>query len=461
MEELAGKKLAVIGAGREGAALTRWLLAKGNQVTVCDTRSARLLEPVHAELSKAGASWRLGQGYLEKLTDFDVIFRSPGVPFLTPQLQAAAKAGVELTSQTKLFFARCPALIIGVSGTKGKGTTAGLLTAILKKAGQPVHLGGNIGTPPIEFLDSLAVNDLVVLELSSFQLQDLTASPHIGILTNLTLDHLEYHRDEAEYHRAKHSLLTHQQAGDYAILNADDDGSQELTGLGQGTKLQFSHHHPVAAGAFVEQEKVTIKLPEGQTTVCSVADIPIPGRHNLDNVLAASLAATLLNVPPGRIAKAIRGFHGLPYHLEFIGEKNGVRFYNDSYATNQTAAIPAVESFNQPTVLIVGGHDKKLDYGELAETIVRHPVKALVLIKPVGQQIAAAVAQAAARAGRPAPTQHFITAKEEIVPAAVGLAEPGDVVLLSPAAASFGLFKGYKDRGAYFTEQVKQLKLHK
>lgn len=459
---LNGKRVAVLGVGVEGSATIRWLLAHGVTPAVCDRSDRKTLGATYDELTKLGVTdWRLGTDYLKKLKDFHVIFRTPLLPFARPELQAARQAGVTVTSQTKFFFEHCPSRIVGVSGTKGKGTTAGLIHRMLEAAGKTAYLGGNIGTPPLEFLDKLQASDIVVLELSSFQLEDLEHSPHIAVLTNLTVDHLDRHQTIEEYHQAKTSLVRHQVAADLAILNAEDEGSKAMAELAGGRIHWFSHRREVTPGTYVEEDSVRLKLDEKAETVCAVSDIVVPGRHNLENVLAATLAAAELGVPVAVMSQVIKDYRGLPYHLEFIGEHGGVRYFNDSYATNPTATIPAIESFDSPLVLILGGAAKQLDYTELADVIVQRPeqavVKALVVIPPEGERIAAAVSEAAKRAGKLAPSVITVTNKAEIVPKAADLAASDDVVLLSPATASFGMFNDYVERGRFFTEAVNAL----
>ncbi len=451
--DLAGKRLAVLGAGREGAATARWLLGHGHTVTVCEQKADFASQPVYQELTALGAGWVLGGEYLAGLTDYDVVFRSPGLPYLSPEIQAAKPAGVAVSSQTKLFFGLCPAPIIGISGTKGKGTTAGLVSAMLTAAGRSHQVGGNIGTPPLDFLDGLKPSDLAVLELSSFQLQDLACSPHVAVVTNLTADHLDHHRSIAEYRHAKESLLAHQSTADFAILNAEDAGSRQLEGLGQAKRWHFAAPRHATPGAYIENGNVVLHTGSSPVTVCRVTDILLPGRHNQQNVLAACLAASAVGVPVGAMAEAIRSYRGLPHHLELVATKQGVRYFDDSYATNPTAAIPAIESFSEPVILIAGGHDKGLEYTELARVIARSTVKAVVLIPPVGNNLAEALQQE----GDGSVPVTFVQEKAEIVPAALAYAEPGDAVLLSPAAASFGMFGSYVERGEYFSGQAQGL----
>ncbi len=441
------RRIALAGFGQEGRATYDYLTSHGaDDVTILDRRADIRDIP-------DGAKTVLGPEYLDALTKYDIIFRSPGLPIHSSEFQAALAAGVEITSHTRLFFELRPQRIIGISGTKGKGTTAGLVRAILEEADIPVRLGGNIGTPPLSFVDELGDEDWVVLELSSFQLEDATVSPEIAILTNLTADHLDYHQSIEAYHAAKSSLVTFQANSGLAVFNADDPGSKDFAKQhAPGIKRWFSTEQH--ADAYVENDGVYL---ESSGHVCATSQIPVPGKHNLHNVLAACLVAEALGVRTPQMAEAIQRYRGLPYHLEVLGSKSGITYVNDSYATSPTATIPAIESFSQPMVLIAGGAEKGLDYTELGEAIINSPVKALVLIRPVGDAILRAVQDAAANAGVVTPHYEFIASPDEILPACRGLAQEGDVVLLSPAAASFGLFKDYRERGRFFSEAVSRL----
>lgn len=449
-------KVAVLGAGVESAVTIPWLLQQGTtDLTICDSNpDAELKALDRLAGSEDFINWQRGAEYLENLQDFDLIVRSPGIPWLSPQIQSALQAGVSVTSHIKLFFERCPAPIIGVSGTKGKGTTAGLITAMLKAEGKSVYLGGNIGTPPLGFLDQLTAKDWVVLELSSFQLQDLGCSPHIAVITNLGEDHLDHHADLAEYHAAKQSLLRYQPSDDTAILNGDDPVIPRFAeGLGEAARQIFSgvtFDEHVAAG--VANGFIMVRHNEQEKAVGPVSDIIIPGPHNLRNVLAACLAARAAGVSYQAMHQAIQEYRGLPHHLELVGEIDGAQYFDDSYAANPTATIPALQSFDRPIVLIAGGFERGLDYQPLAEAIRRSPVKAVLTIGESGGRLAEVLKSTASEA---AISVVAIPSKEEIVATARQYAKPGDIVLFSPAAASFDMFENYTRRGEYFTAQVR------
>ncbi len=441
LSDLAGQRIAVLGLGLHNRVLTEWLVRHGLAPVLADAKEVPLAEPLRL------LDTRFGADYLKGLDEFDVVFRAPGLPYLTPELQAAVAAGVVVTSATKLFFELSPAMIVGVSGTKGKGTT-GRLIQVMLQPGKRAYFGGNNETPPMAFLDDLVADDVVVLELSSFNLQDLEQSPPVAVITNLGLDHLDHHRDAAEYYAAKEPLLKYQQEGDVAVLNADDPGSKRFRTVGSGARRFFSSRDAVN-GAYVADGQVVINRHNTAESVVPVDHIKIPGPHNLQNVLAAVTAADVLGVPIADMATAIKAYQGMPHHLEAIATRAGILYINDSYATNVQATVPALESFTQPIVWIAGGHDKGLDYAALPAA-AKGRVKAVVLMGPAGKRIG----QALTSAGLDLPTAQ-VTEKEDILPAARRFAMAGDVVLLSPAAASFDMFGNVAARGDYFAEQVK------
>ena len=453
--ELKGLRVAVLGAGVEGTSSAKWLLRQGAEVTMCDRRDRKTLAPVIKELDRAAGSrsavtWRFGPAHAERLEGFDLVVRTQSRPYLSPQIQRALRAGVRVTSMTKLFFERNPARTIGVTGTKGKGTTSSLIAKMLQAGGKRVWLGGNIGQSPLDFLNRVRPTDVVVLELSSYQLQDLRCSPDVAVVTNVTADHLDYHRSVREYRSAKRPITKYQRRAGVAILNAGDPGSRPFA-KDPGRVRWFSTRKPADA-----------ELKDGWLVVrgrriLRADDLKLPGEHNRQNVLAAALAAAEFGTGPRAIAKAAKDFRGQPYHLEYLGTKQGVRYFNDSYATNETAAIPAVASIDAPLVLIVGGQGKGLASDALAKTIAGKDVRGVVAIPPEGTAIVRTVRAAFRKANKPIPKIVTVGRKERIVPVAHALARRGDTVLFSPAATSFGWFANYTERGRYFTEQVKRL----
>lgn len=435
--------------------MCRYLRRHGVSVLACDRQPPEALAAVVEELRPLGVEFLLGPDYLSRLAEAEVIYRSPGVPPSLPEIQAAAAAGVVLSSQIKLFFDLCPAPLIGVTGTKGKGTTTLLIAEMLRGGPRRVFVGGNLGIPPLDYLDELTPEDLVILELSSFQLQDLHRSPHLAVVLNVTADHLDYHGTRQEYLRAKQAIVRHQTAADVAVVNADYPEAAHFADLTPARVLFFSRRGAVAPGVYVEEEQVWLHLEEPKQRLCAVSEVRLRGRHNLENLTAALAAAGAMGAEWDRLRQVAQTFPGLEHRLEPVGEIDGVSFYNDSFSTTPETAIAALQSFTEPLLLIAGGSDKGADFTALAEEIVRRPVKRLVLIGDTAERIATAVQAALERSsGRRLEIVYGGRTMDEIMAAAVAGAAPGDVVLLSPACASFGLFQNYKDRGQQFKAWV-------
>ncbi len=448
--DLDNKRLALLGLGLEHRALAAYLRAAGLSFSICDEREIDAVE----ELGPAIDEWRLGPGYLDGLEDFDLVFRTPGLPALHPKLQAARRSGVEVSSQTALFFDRCPAPILGITGTKGKGTTASLI-ALMLGGHSPygrVELGGNIGRPPIEFLGGLTPLDLAVLELSSFQLQDLPFSPSIAVVLNLLTDHLDYHESRSEYVEAKASIHRHQHRDNCLIVNADSCEVAAFAAGSSSQRLSFSIETEVEAGSWVEDEAIWHRPPGGhREKVCELSAIRLHGPHNLTNAVAAVTAARAAGGGQAdAIASALSEFEGLPHRLQKVAQIQGVEFYDDSAATMPDAAIAAIRSFSAPVLLIAGGASKGADFGDLAREIASSSVRVLVLIGEEGERLAAEMGKTGSFSGEIVA----VGAMESAVAAVRQRARRGDVVLLSPACASFGLFDNYVARGIAFTELV-------
>lgn len=473
--------IAILGCGIEGRSIAAYFRKMEGGVTVCDVK--RDIDKSAPEFS--GVHFQTGPNYLQNLSKFDLVFRSPGISYKKKELQ---KLGPKLTSLTKYFFEHCPCHIIGITGTKGKGTTATLLYQMLKAetptarggtqkkapldfARGEIFIGGNIGTSPLDFLDALKPGDTVILELSSFQLQDLKQSPHIAIILGITPDHLDYHENLDEYIEAKRNIVRHQKAGDTAIIDIDN---AESAAFGQGASAnirEISTQKSVAEGGCVKVASLVITSGKTATIIGEKGQTGIIGEHNLKNILAASVAASELGVSVEIISKVIREFKGLPHRLEFIGEFGGARYYNDSLSTTPETAIAALRTFTSPLILIAGGSDKNVAYSALGEEIVeRLNVKTVVLMGQTKGKIERAIDEAALRQktrehelqakGRPVRVREIplevITAEnyQEAFMVARMLAQPGDTVLLSPASASFDMFANYQERGEIFSRFV-------
>ena len=448
-ERFAGKRITVVGLAREGASLVRFLAGAGAQVTANDRASASGLASTLASLEDLPVRFVLGEHPSELFLGSDYVFVSPGVSLQMAPLVKAREQGVPLTSETQLFFELCRGRLVGITGSSGKTTTT-LVGDMLRAAGLPVHVGGNIGVPLLERLDQIAPEDWVVLEMSSFQLERLPYSPSIAAILNVTPNHLDRHGDMESYVAAKANILRHQRPGDRAILSADDRVTAGLRTV--EPPLWFSLERTVE-GAYLEGDRILLRRGTSVETVCRVGEVRLRGRHNLSNVVAATAVASATGVPPEAMRVAISGFRGVPHRLEVVAELGGVTFCNDSIATAPERSMASLRSFEEPIVLIAGGRDKHLpmeDWGEM----IRRRVKALVLLGEAGDLIENAVLQAP---GPVAPSIFRAGSMEEAVELARRAASVGDVVLLAPGGTSFDMFKDFEERGERFRECVRRL----
>lgn len=454
MTDYKGKKVAVLGMGIEGMSSARFFAAKGANVTIHD-RKEELTQEEQEHVDALGVAVIHGEKYLDGLYSYDIIVRSPGVKCSTPELLAAEKHGAMITSQTKLFFELCPAKTIGITGTKGKGTTTTLIYEMLKAQGMDAHIAGNIGKPALDILPELTKDSWAVLEMSSFQLQDLDKSPHIAVMLMVTSEHLDYHKDVYEYVDAKRNIVRHQGVEDFAILNRDYPATHESDVYTNGKVYQVSRERESQGdGAYVKDKTVYIKRNGQALEIIKTEEILLPGAHNLENICAATMAAMLAGVTKTNAANVLRTFKGLEHRLELVGEINGVKYYDDSFSTTPETAIAAMEAFKQPEILILGGSSKNSDFTELGK-MIRHAknIKAIIGVGIEWDRIKASIGQ---------PEQEMLYFEQPqdmvaIVTIASKIAVPGDVVLLSPACASFGMFKNYKDRGNQFKTHVRML----
>lgn len=468
INDFSDKSIAILGIGMEGIALIDFLSDKVREITIFDQRSAEelikkaepeLLSKTKAILKDSDVVKVLGQSLDQAdLDDFNIIFRSPSVPYNHPKLVEARKAGRTVSSQIKLFFELCPCRIIGVTGTKGKGTTASLISEILKKTKNysDVYLAGNIGIPAITLIPSLKKDDIVILELSNFQLADMVQSPQIAVVTNLGTDHLDYHATREEYVDAKFNILKYQSENDICILNREST-FDDLTGM-KSKKIYFSNKgdRDQADAVIVRKDgldELQIRIGENWVKVCDQSEINLAGRHNLENIAAASIVGTVLGVSIDDIKEAVRHFEGLPFRLDFIREISGVRYYNDSFATNPGPTIAAIDAFAEDKIMIFGGSSKNADFTDLAQKVSESNVVSVILIGAERERIKQALLLANFKG-------YIVEAKslEEVVVEAANIAKAGSVVIFSPACASFDMFKNYKDRGKKFGQAVLDFK---
>lgn len=454
-------KIAVLGYGVEGKAMVNYLLEhEYHNLTVCDQNV-----DLKAEMPQ-GVSVNLGPRYLEDLDKFDVIFRSPGIKYLDPYVQLAVQKGVEMSSPTQFFIDQCPCPIVGVTGTKGKGTTCTLIFEMLKKnewkSGVDLFLGGNIGQCPMEFLDNLKRSSLVILELSSFQLQDLKKSPRYAVMLNTTSDHLDYHVDRDEYLQAKEKLLIGQNKKSVAVLNKDYEYIKYYAPLVNGSLKWVSVKEKVKDGAYVMNGEIYYSKKGKSEKIAAVSEVALIGSHNLENILPAVTISKELGVPGEACHEVIKEFKNLPYRLQFTREVGGIKFYNDSYSTTPGTSMAAVDSFEEPTVLIAGGYDKGADYNDWAVKILTKPnLHTVILMGATAEKMEKALIDAENKLGEAQVYPTKILRRnnmEDAVVDAYAESDEGGVVVLSPAAASFDMYKNYKERGNEFVAQARKLK---
>ena len=440
---LKGKKIAVLGLGVSNRPLVRLLLEFGCDVIGCDRTPREKLEKEVLELEKAGCALSLGDTYLDEI-EADLVFRTPGMHPNNPALVALRERGAEITSEMEVFFEVCPCRILAVTGSDGKTTTTTLISEMLKADGKQVWLGGNIGTPLLPLVRQMGEADFAVVELSSFQLMDMRRSPSRAVITNLAPNHLDVHKDMQEYVDAKKNIFHFQKENDLLVLNADNAITAELRGPGQ-TRF-FSRQ---GKECHVRQEDGVIF--RGGEKVLEVADILLPGVHNIENYMAAIGAVEGL-VSDDAIRSVAKHFGGVEHRIELVRVKDGVRFYNDSIASSPSRTIAGLRSFPEKVILIAGGYDKHIPYDVLGPEICQH-VKKLFLCGATAPLIRSSVASCPGEKPEMVDCGDF----ESAVRAAAAAAGSGDVVLMSPASASFDQFKNFMVRGECFKKIIKEL----
>ena len=446
-EGLKDKKILVLGLGVSNRPLVRLLLQAGCQVTGCDRAPREKLEPEVLELEKLGCTLHLGESYLEGLSA-DVVFRTPGMHPGNPALEALRASGAEVTSEMEVFFQLCPCKIIAVTGSDGKTTTTTLISEMLKAQGYRVWLGGNIGTPLLSEIPHMTAGDMAVVELSSFQLMDMDRSPQVAVVTNLAPNHLDVHKDMQEYVEAKKNIFRYQDETGVLIVNGDNAITAPFRGKGK-TRF-FTRQGHTDNGATLEDGWI---CRDGEK-VLDTRDILLPGVHNIENYMAAILAVEGL-VSDENIRQVAKTFGGVEHRIELVRTLNGVKYYNDSIASSPTRTIAGLRSFSEKVILIAGGYDKHIPYDVLGPEIVKS-VKCLILTGATSDKIQQATQQAPQyREG--SPEIAMCGDLYRAVEAASREAQPGDVVLLSPASAGFDQFKNFMERGNVFKKLVKEL----
>ncbi|HSM57059.1 MAG TPA: UDP-N-acetylmuramoyl-L-alanine--D-glutamate ligase [Candidatus Sulfomarinibacteraceae bacterium] len=458
-DDLAGKRIVILGLARQGRALARFAAQAGAEVIVSDLRSAEQLAENLADLRDLNIEFVLGQHPMSLLQGTDVVAISGGVPADAPFVAQARRQGIRVTNDSLEFLLRSPAPVIGVTGSAGKTTTTALTGAIGRASGRRTWVGGNIGRPLIGELPRIDPGDLVVQELSSFQLEvwdpdfghEALQSPHIAAVLNITANHLDRHGTLAAYAAAKANILRHQRGDDVAVLCADDEGAMQLQPLARGRLRTFSRRGAVADGAFVRSGQVWLRDPDGESAVCELREVRLRGEHNLLNVLAAVTLAGSAGVEAGAMCEAIRSFSGVPHRLEPVATINGVQYINDSIATAPERALAALRSFDEPLVLLAGGRDKKMVWDEWSREVARR-VRHVILFGDLAPML-----ERRLQAQQAASAVTRVEALPEAVQAAARVARAGDVVLLAPGGTSYDAYEDFEQRGEHFRELVNGL----
>lgn len=459
MKDWNGLRILIIGGARQGLAAGRFLVLRGAKVTINDQRPAEQMEAAQKALDNLPVRWTFGGHPLNLLDEADVVIVSGGVPLTLPIVAEALLRGIPVTNDSQIFMEAVPCRVIAITGSAGKTTTTTLVGRIAQAAINPparVWIGGNIGQPLIEYLDEIAAADTVVLELSSFQLELMTVSPHIAAILNITPNHLDRHGTMEAYTAAKARILAHQSSDDSAILNRDDPGAWSLAPMVKGNLVSFGMNEPARNqnGTFFRQGQFWLQAGQKQEMLYPASCVHLRGRHNLLNVLAANAISAAAGFPAEAMAAGVNGFKGAPHRLEWVRTWKGTDWFNDSIATAPERTIAAIRSFDEPLVLLLGGRDKDLPWQDLAE-LVRQRVDHVVVFGEAAPKIIRAIGPL--RTGHRPFTLEQCAGLQEAIQAAAKVATPGDVVLLSPGGTSFDQFKDFEERGERYREWVKQL----
>ena len=457
-ELIQGKKVAFIGAGVSHKRCIEQFVELGAQVTLCDQKKSLDDFGDYADtLRRLKVDLSLGEHYTDGFAGQDIIMRTPGYEYYKPELQAALKAGAMVTSEVELFFEFCPCEIVAVTGSDGKTTTTTLISKMFEAAGRKVFLGGNIGAALLPQLADVTSDAVAVVELSSFQLISMRRSPKVAVVTNVTPNHLDHHKDMQEYIDAKRNILLWQTPPCRAVLGFENDITRGMEKDCKGEQVWFTHLHETDRGAFLRESDDTLCYAENGvvTPILPRKEIQLRGLHNVENLLAAC-AAVWGRVPIEAMRQVGSTFTGVEHRIEPVRTLDGVTYYNDSIASSPTRTIAGLRSFDQKIILIAGGYDKKIPYEPLAPEVLAH-VKTLVLMGATGPRIEKAVRECDGFAGSGLTILHA-DSMQHAVELARGAAKPGDVVSLSPASASFDLYPNFEVRGRDYKNIVKNLK---
>lgn len=455
--KLKNKKIAVLGIGISNTPLVKLLYKMGAAITVFDRSEGKKLFDTISKFEGMKLSFSLGNDYLKELKGFDYIFRSPGVRYDIPELVAEKKNGAIVTSEIEVFLDVCPAKIFGVTGSDGKTTTTTLICKILNESGYKCWIGGNIGTPLLDKIEDITEEDMIILELSSFQLHTMQKSPSVAVITNLSQNHLDFHKSYAEYKSAKENIFKYQTKNDMTILNYDNETTKDFSKLVKSNFVFFSRLKKLDQGFYVNNGKIVYSDGTKETEILNTDDIAIPGNHNIENYLAA-IAATYPFTNIESINNVARTFNGVEHRLELVRELNGIKFYNSSIDSSPNRTTAALSTFNQRVILLAGGKNKNISYEDIGHAIAEK-VKCLILIGPTGPLIEKSLRDEISKTdeGRDI-TIIYCDSYDELVKAAYKNAHAGDIILLSPASTSFDMFKNFEERGNTFKRIVNELK---
>lgn len=455
-KEIRNKKVGVLGIGISNTPLIRYLSSMGVTVTAFDKADREALGPVLKSLDGLNVQYSLGPDYLKNLKGFDVIFKTPKVRFDIPELLREAEAGVEITSEMEVFCKLCPARIFGVTGSDGKTTTTTLIYKILGQHGYKCWLGGNIGTPLLDKIDEISDTDMVVLELSSFQLHTMRNRINTAVVTNLSPNHLDVHTSMSEYSDAKKNIFLYQNENDTLVVNYDNDITRGFASEGPGKVIMFSRACPLDEGMVLSGSSIVYRHVGKEQEILNTNDILIPGVHNIENYMAAA-AATADFVEPDDVKAVAASFRGVEHRSEHVRDLGGVSFYNDSIGSSPTRTMASINAFKNKVILIAGGYDKHLPYDDMGPTLAER-VKCLVLVGQTSDKIQKALKDEIEKTGNGRDIPVILcSTMEDAVKKAYENAASGDVILLSPASASFDMYKNFEERGNHFKSIVLKL----
>ena len=448
-DSICGKRVAICGIGNNNVPVVLQFLEAGAVVIACDRRTEEELGETALQLKNAGAILQLGDTYLDHL-DVDLILRTPGMKPYLPAFQEARNRGITVTSEMELFFDLCEAPIYAITGSDGKTTTTTIVAGLLDAAGIRTFVGGNIGRALLPYVHDITASDAAVVELSSFQLTNMTQSPHVAIVTNVAPNHLDWHTDMAEYIEAKRNLIAHQHKTDRAVLNKDNATTLAFSDSCCAPVFQFSRRSKVDNGCWLDSDNNIVYSENGvDTIVMNTTDIRIPGVHNVENYMAA-ISAVWGITPVDSIRAFARAFGGVAHRCELVRTRRDVRWYNDSIGSSPSRTIAGLKAFTQKVILIAGGYDKHIPYDPLGP-VAADTVKHAILLGATASAIESAI-----RTHSDLPITR-VSGMEEAVRVAADIAGEGDIVFMSPASASFDMYKNFEERGNHFRDLVLSL----